>query len=681
MRSTQATLLAIASLTLAACGGGGGGGGGSNGGGPNVAADIALSASTLTFSSVQNGPPPPSQTITVSATGGTFGTNGTVSLTTEFGGTAVQSADITNCSGSTCSLVVTARGNAAPGSYTDQVTLKGCTNFGCVTPVGSPKILTVTLTVGSGATLTSPAAVTIFAAPNTAPVAQQLLVQSTDASATWVASITYEAGTSGWLAPIANGTGSAQALLQVAPMPAGAYRARVTFQPANGGTGSSTVVALSVREPRVTFVTPYVAAANEPGRVTIRGFGFNALGASQVTFGAAPGTNVELTSDTEIRVDAPSLQAGRYPVAVSPGGGAPPLPGAAELVVVAPPAFAYKALPRSGGPSGLRANQLIYDAERQKIFVYDPDSSPVAGAPASRIERYRFDNGDWKIDEPIGFPLSGDVPFPTSSIALTPDGRELLRTGRYTVARFDPAQATPAVPLETVDARNALGAEINLMGAAMANDGSFVGPAYRSVTLAPSAYRYDAVERAFYLLTAPASWTHAEFRMGLPTPSGRTVSLVYVGAGLARPIFEYSASTGELAEVSSSGTLQLRISSYNRDETVSLTSFNDGTGERLEVRRPSPQFPGLTEIAVLSVNSNGAVVSPDGTRLYYYTADDDKVHVLDLEHTQLVQPVFPEIGASAPIDAPGAGAQMLVTPDGGSLVIAGKDRVIVMPAP
>jgi hypothetical protein len=670
-------------LTLTACGGGGGGGG------PNVAADFALSASTLSFTAVQNGPPPAPQTITVSATGGTFGTNGTVSLTTEFTGAAVQSADIANCSGSTCSLVVTARANAAPGSHTDQVTVKGCTNFGCATPVGSPKTLTVTLTVGSGATLTSPAAVTIRAAPNTAPVVQQLLVQSSDPTATWVASINYEAGAPGWLAPIANGTGSQQALLQVAPMPAGAYRARVTFQPANGGIGTSTVVALSVREPRVTFVTPYVAAATVSGRVTIRGFGFNALGAPQVTFGTTPGTNVELSSDTEIRVDAPALPAGRYAVAVSPGGGAPALAGAAELVVVAAPAFAYDSLPRSGGPAGLRPNQLVYDAERQRIFLYDPDSSalpgspmpPSPGAPAHRIERYRFDGADWLADEPLGFGPGGEMPFPSSSIALTPDGRELLRTGRYTVARFDPAQATPPVPLETVDARNVLGAEINLMGAAMTNDGSFVGPAYRSVTLAPSAYRYDAVERAFYLLTTPASWTHAEFRLGLPTPSGRRVSLVYVGAGLARPIFEYSASTGALAEVPSSGTLQLRISSYSRDETVSLTSSNNGSGEVLEVGRPSPQLPGATETSVLQVNSNGAVVSPNGTRLYYYTADDHKVHVLDLEHTQLAQPVFPEIGASAPIEAPGAGAQMLITPDGGNLIIAGKDRVIVMPTP
>lgn len=107
-----------------------------------------------------------------------------------------------------------------------------------------------------------------------------------------------------------------------------------------------------------------------------------------------------------------------------------------------------------------------------------------------------------------------------------------------------------------------------------------------------------------------------------------------------------------------------------------MTSFDDGTGETLEVRRPSPQLPGATDTAVLRVNSNGAVVSPAGTHLYYYTTNDHKVHVLDIEQAQIS-----EITASAPIDPPGAGAQMLITPDGGTLIIAGKEAVVVMPTP
>ena len=55
--------------------------------------------------------------------------------------------------------------------------------------------------------------------------------------------------------------------------------------------------------------------------------------------------------------------------------------GTVELLVVAPPAFAYAAIARSGGPSALLPNQVIYDAERQKIFLYDPNASGTPGSP------------------------------------------------------------------------------------------------------------------------------------------------------------------------------------------------------------------------------------------------------------------------------------------------------------
>jgi hypothetical protein len=75
------------------------------------------------------------------------------------------------------------------------------------------------------------------------------------------------------------------------------------------------------------------------------------------------------------------------------------------------------------------------------------------------------------------------------------------------------------------------------------------------------------------------------------------------------------------------------------------------------------------------------VVSPNGTRLYYY-GGDGLVHTLDLENPRNLGPdVFPEL-ATAPVpDPPGAGAQMLITPEGGNLIIAGKDAVVVVPTP
>jgi hypothetical protein len=684
MRSIHLILVAIALSTLTACGGGGGGGGGSS-----VPADFALSASTMSFNAVQNGPAPPAQTITVSATGGTFGTNGTVYVSSSISGSAVERSDVTNCGGSTCSLVVTPRSNAPPGSYQSIVTVTGCTNFQCVTPVGTPKNLTATLTVASGTTLSSPATVTIASAPNAVPLAQQILVQSTDTNAAWTASVTYEVGPPGWLAAIPSGTGSQQVLLQASASPAGLYRARVSFQPVSGGVGSSTIVELSVRAPRLAFVAPYVGVEGQGGRVLLRGSGFSAFVVPQVMFGATPGTNAALLSDTEIGVDAPALPTGRYAVTLSSG--ALTMTGSPELVVITPPAFAYAAIARSGSPSGVRRNQILYDAERQKIFLYDPDSlatpgsplPPSPGLPASRIERYRFASGTWNVDEPMGFALGGDTPFTTSSIALSPDGRELLRTARQTITRFDPSSISPAasLPLETLDARSALGADVALMGAAMANDGSFVGPAYRSSSFVGIVYRYDVLERAFHLLASPASWTHAEFRTGLPTPTGRTVSLVYTGAGLPRSRFDFSASSGTVTEAPNFASSLTRIWTHSRDEAVWAWGLDEGGGNSLWVTAPDPVLGGATALFAVHHSMDAAVVAPNGKRAYYYETVEHRVHALDLEHPQQIINHFPEVAVSAPIDPPGTGAQLLITPDGGSLIIAGKDRVIVMPAP
>jgi hypothetical protein len=266
---------------------------------------------------------------------------------------------------------------------------------------------------------------------------------------------------------------------------------------------------------------------------------------------------------------------------------------------------------------------------------------------------------------------------------LSPDGRELLRTARQTITRFYPSQIDPAgsLPLETLDARSALGTDVALMGAAMANDGSFVGPAYRSGSFAPIAYRYDVLERAFHLLATPASLTHAEFRTGLPTPTGRTVSLVYTGAGLPRSRFDFSASTGTVAEAPNFASTLTRIWTHSRDETVWAWGLEEGNGNALWVSAPHPGLGGVTALFALQLSMDAAVVSPNGKRLYYYETAQHRVHALDVEHPQQMVNHFPEVGVSAPIDPPGTGAQLLITPDGGTLIIAGKDRVIVMPVP
>ena len=79
-------------------------------------------------------------------------------------------------------------------------------------------------------------------------------------------------------------------------------------------------------------------------------------------------------------------------------------------------------------------------------------------------------------------------------------------------------------------------------------------------------------------------------------------------------------------------------------------------------------------------------LSPDGSRAYAYSSGT-VLHAYDLTGT-LANPdtdVFPEIGTTTlPSDPglpPGVFAVMTVSPDGGTLFIAGSDSIVVVPAP
>jgi hypothetical protein len=78
---------------------------------------------------------------------------------------------------------------------------------------------------------------------------------------------------------------------------------------------------------------------------------------------------------------------------------------------------------------------------------------------------------------------------------------------------------------------------------------------------------------------------------------------------------------------------------------------------------------------------DSAVLSPDGNRIYAYDAAAGMLRTLDA-HTPPSGGAFPEIGTGVPVpDAPGLGHNMIITPDGGTLILAGNDHLVIMPAP
>jgi hypothetical protein len=77
--------------------------------------------------------------------------------------------------------------------------------------------------------------------------------------------------------------------------------------------------------------------------------------------------------------------------------------------------------------------------------------------------------------------------------------------------------------------------------------------------------------------------------------------------------------------------------------------------------------------------ANTVVVSPNGTRAYTYSSGT--VRTYDLT-TPPVLGAFSEIGiGTATPGNPGLGTVMTISPDGGTLFIAGDAAIVVMPAP
>jgi cysteine-rich repeat protein len=160
--------------------------------------------------------------------------------------------------------------------------------------------------------------------------------------------------------------------------------------------------------PEVEFVAPYVGIAGRGGTLRVRGRGFQSTPAPvTVGVGALEIGQVIPDSDTQMTVSYPPLPVGRYPVTFNPANGNP---SSAELVIVAPPAFAYQAV---DAPSD--RTRIIYDAERQAIYA--------ANRLDQQVERFVYSGGAWSALPPRVMPQLTDV-------ALAPNGRALMAIDR-----------------------------------------------------------------------------------------------------------------------------------------------------------------------------------------------------------------------------------------------------------
>ena len=81
-------------------------------------------------------------------------------------------------------------------------------------------------------------------------------------------------------------------------------------------------------------------------------------------------------------------------------------------------------------------------------------------------------------------------------------------------------------------------------------------------------------------------------------------------------------------------------------------------------------------------NTTAAVVlKPDGTRAYAYDTSAGGILVYDVS-VDRDEAAYAPLGPVVPLAGdPGTGPEMIISPDGGTLVLAGSSRIVVQPTP
>jgi hypothetical protein len=558
-----------------------------------------------------------------------------------------------NDHGTNGNLVIAPAWPAQAGTFVGTITINGCSRAtlgACDHVVNSPKTINVTYTV-LGVSVT-PQQLT-FSSTGTNPQSQTATLTASAGAPAYTWEVSYSPSGATWLEVVPSGgtadlSAGAQALqfnVNAAGLAAGVYSATVRFTTASNYS-VRVPVTLIVGSPSVNFVSPYVVPAGSGGNVIIRGRGFSALNPDglAVQFNSTPATSATIVSDTEIRASYPALAAGSYAISVSSGGTSIPSRAALKLAVIAPRTSVLTTIarPASAGPPA----SLIYDAERNALLFTD--------ASNGRVLRYALSG-------------SGDAAADFSSVgrlALSPDGTELIKATYAQLVRLDPV--TLAV-LSSVDLR----ASLSGRSLAFANDGGLIGAC--SLIEGGTLCRYDMLAQA---VSALSFQSHMGTRHAFASADGNTVVLAYFSSDAADSrVYVYDASSGALSARSPTTIASFPQTYAGAGSTSANGSptilYNAGSPTRIALY--DAQFN------VLGALPDGAapfVISPDGSSAYAYNAAGGSVLKFGISGGGAA-----ETGRSV-VAPPGTQmTEMTISPDGGTLFLAGTTSVVIAPAP
>jgi hypothetical protein len=282
---------------------------------------------------------------------------------------------------------------------------------------------------------------------------------------------------------------------------------------------------------------------------------------------------------------------------------------------------------------------------------------PSAGS-GGEILRYTYSGSSWSVT-----PISQYVPA-FQDMVTSPDGKNLIALSSTAVSLFD-SLTLASGPI--TNATDLFAGFEYLRYSAMTNDGKMLitsGVFGSGDTVLRS---YDLRSTSFSKVGSyPTNYVY----FGTPSASldGSRVVVVQGGTSPPSAVLQYDASTGGL---SLTGT-NLNIGAAALDRT----------GSRIVLNGSLVFNKSFVQIGSIPCGYMQTVLAPDGSRAYCYGSNlGNTLHTYDLS-VPPVAGVFPEIGAGITLASnPGALSKMAISPDGGTLFIAGSSRIVVQPLP
>jgi hypothetical protein len=411
--------------------------------------------------------------------------------------------------------------------------------------------------------------------------------------------------------------------------------------------GSTATVSVNYQvSPLLLSVAPYLASAGISDTVLIRGQGLRAFNISGVRFGDTAATAFTVnTTGTELIATYPALAAGSYVIHLDSTNHTGEIPSNVALRVLDPVAYTATTLDHPASTTALRS--LFYDFERQALLT-------VTDTAGGSIVRYPYANGAW------GAPSQAASGF--LDAALSANGTQLFAISQTALIPVDPV----TLALGTSIAAPSLATNSFLKNIVVGYDNRSLITTSLTTSGSTQGYIFDPP-------TGVLGLNGIGLNNATPTMSANgAIAIVSQGDPTLTsdvPAYVYTTSTNTL----NASAVSLRQNAVPPAVNRSIS--------RIVLNGTKVYDGSFALLGTLPDTTAAVILKSDGTRAYAYDTAAGGILVYDIS-VDRDEAAYTALGAVVPLAGdPGTGPRMAITPDNGTLFIAGAARIVVQPTP